>query len=257
MPTTFTGLVLFIVLLLPGFAYLVGKERHGVERRTSGFRDTVSVVAASVAVELPLLIITSPLWSRSVDVNKAINNPGDHLAVLTVWGAALLLCASAITYLWSWPRTRRKLDQILGHFKGRLSWIPDMIGTGYPHASTVSAWWITLRQRRDEIRAELGTDPTITVGCYLDDGSYIVGGLAYFSQLADETPDRDLILAEPYHRPAGGRALEKLDTHVAVVSARRIVAMTVKYYVSPSEPELPPSELELSSASPEAGGVDG
>jgi Family of unknown function (DUF6338) len=52
MPTTLTGLLLFVVLLLPGFAYLVGKERAGTERRTSPFRETVAVVAASVATEL-------------------------------------------------------------------------------------------------------------------------------------------------------------------------------------------------------------
>lgn len=45
MPTTLTGLLLFVVFLLPGFAYLVGKERNGTERQTSPFRETVAVVA--------------------------------------------------------------------------------------------------------------------------------------------------------------------------------------------------------------------
>jgi hypothetical protein len=38
MPTTLTGLLLFAVLLLPGFAYLVGKERAGTERRVADDR---------------------------------------------------------------------------------------------------------------------------------------------------------------------------------------------------------------------------
>ena len=57
MPTTLTGLLLFVVLLLPGFAYLVGKERHGTERRLSPFRETVAVVAASISSELVVLVI--------------------------------------------------------------------------------------------------------------------------------------------------------------------------------------------------------
>ncbi|MFG1855996.1 DUF6338 family protein [Actinomadura geliboluensis] len=41
MPTSFTGLLLFVVLLLPGFTYQVGKERSGgtsVPRRSPSTR---------------------------------------------------------------------------------------------------------------------------------------------------------------------------------------------------------------------------
>ena len=55
MPTTLSSLLIFVVLLLPGFAYLVGKERHGTERHTSPFRETVAIVAASVTSELTVL----------------------------------------------------------------------------------------------------------------------------------------------------------------------------------------------------------
>jgi hypothetical protein len=137
-----------------------------------------------------------------------------------------------------------------------------MIGTGYPHPSIVSAWWRVLRERRDEIRAEYGRDPEVRVGCYMDDGSYIAGGLNSFSQVADETPDRELILAAPEHRPAGATRMEPVDSHAVVVSARRIVAMTVKYYVSPPS-DGPAASVVLADAAggasgaPAAGGVDG
>ena len=54
MPTTLTGLLLFVALLLPGFAYLVGKERHGTERRLSPFRETVPWLPASLLSWLSL-----------------------------------------------------------------------------------------------------------------------------------------------------------------------------------------------------------
>lgn len=48
MPTTLTSLLLFVVLLLPGFVYLTCKERHGTERHISTFRETVTIVTASI-----------------------------------------------------------------------------------------------------------------------------------------------------------------------------------------------------------------
>jgi Family of unknown function (DUF6338) len=63
MPTTLTGLLLFVVLLLPGFAYLVGKERNGTERQTSPFRETIAIVAASTTAELAVLALFAiPRW---------------------------------------------------------------------------------------------------------------------------------------------------------------------------------------------------
>ena len=83
MPTTLTGLLLFVVLLLPGFAYLIGKERHGTERRLSPFRETVAIVAASVTSELIVLVvfagIRSLLPSITPDVGALIRHGGVYL----------------------------------------------------------------------------------------------------------------------------------------------------------------------------------
>jgi hypothetical protein len=95
MPTTLTGLLLFVVLLLPGFAYLVGRERHGVERRVSALRETVSIAAASITAELIVLAATAVIWANTVDVADALKQPGDHAATLIPWGVGLLIAASA------------------------------------------------------------------------------------------------------------------------------------------------------------------
>jgi hypothetical protein len=67
-----------VVLLLPGFAYLVGKERAGTERRASPFRETVAIVSASVTSELVVLVLLSPLWSRALDVDKLVSDSGGY-----------------------------------------------------------------------------------------------------------------------------------------------------------------------------------
>src|SRR5229473_1038663 len=83
MPTTLTGLLLFVVLLLPGFAYLVGKERNGTERQASPFRETVAIVAASVTSELGVLTLFSIvrwLWPAGTpDIGALASNSGAYL----------------------------------------------------------------------------------------------------------------------------------------------------------------------------------
>ncbi len=84
MPTTLSSLLIFVVLLLPGFAYLVGKERHGTERHTSPFRETVAIVAASITSELAVLGLFAavrtvfPSWTP--DVGALIRHGGGTYA---------------------------------------------------------------------------------------------------------------------------------------------------------------------------------
>src|SRR5690348_8380297 len=107
MPTTLTGLLLFVVLLLPGFAYLVGKERHGTERRLSPFRETVAIVSASVTSELVALgifaairtiwpSITPNVGALLIQGNLYLHgNQGHrgHYQIFAAWGIGLLALA--------------------------------------------------------------------------------------------------------------------------------------------------------------------
>src|SRR5262245_43774198 len=214
-PTTLIGLLLFVVLLLPGFAYLVGKERHGTERRLSPFRETVAIVAASVTSELFVLIVFAvirALWpSRTPDVGALIRDAGSYLRSshvhyenVAVWAICLLAAATLVAYLATVPAIRRKIEKLTGP---------------YPHDSTVSAWWI-LFERWPKNR-------DVQVACTLDDGSAVRGLFGSFNISADDSPDRDLILKEPiYYRPPGDTAREVLwDMSAVCCPARRIVAL--------------------------------
>jgi len=112
MPTTLTGLLLFVALLLPGFAYLVGKERHGTEWHTSPFRETVAIVAAGVTSELAVLGLfaavraTFPSWTP--DVGALIRHGGgtyaiSHYRSLTALGLILLGASTGLAYLVTVP----------------------------------------------------------------------------------------------------------------------------------------------------------
>jgi hypothetical protein len=231
-PTTLISLLIFIVLLLPGFAYLVGKERNGTGQHASPFRETVAVVAASVTSEITVLIVFAiirRIWpSHTPDVGALIRNPGaylrgtstapGHYAQVTIWAAGLLALATAGAYWAANAKVRRAIE-----------WLPF---TGdYPHPSTVSAWWLLLedwpRHKAD-----------VQVTCTLDDGSAVQGVVRAFNHSADDSPDRELILGKPI-RIRLPSAAEMIDYNAgyACVSAARIVIMFASH-VQPVSPAI-------------------
>ena len=147
MPTTLTGLLLFVVLLLPGFAYLVGKERHGTERRLSPFRETVAIVSASVTSELVVLGIFAAiraLWPSVTPNVGAMLRQGDYTFTATKAIMATIRCSlHGGLGCSSWPCVLhiRLLSLAYDVF---FEWL-----TGpYPHESTVSAWWMLFEKWR-------------------------------------------------------------------------------------------------------------
>lgn len=220
MPTSFTGLLLFVVLLLPGLAYQVGKERFGAERRPPAFRETVAVVAASVISELLVLVLTWPLWAWSLNVHRFVREPGKywkaHPGLIASWVLGLLLVACALAFAATLPKVRDwKISQkVLGR---------------YPHESTLSAWWRLFEEAAPGVPAERRH-----VGCILEDGSYIAGRLGSFNRSADDLGDRDLILLHPIeYRAKGSTNVVAYPAGAACISARRIAVMFVSYLNPP------------------------
>jgi len=217
MPTTLTGLLIFVVLLLPGFAYLVGKERHGTERHTSPFRETVAVVAASVTSEVVVLagfaILRWQLPSLTPDVGALIRHgstyAADHYLSLAAWGLAMLTIAVLGACLATMPAVRKRLP------------LPSA-ARNYPHESTVSGWWLLFEKWR------LGRD--IEVCCVLNDGSAVRGKFASFNASADDSPDRELLLHAPIrYRAPGKQQMESYPAGAVSVAARNIATLFTFY----------------------------
>jgi Family of unknown function (DUF6338) len=221
MPTTLTGLLLFVVTLLPGFAYVVGKERHGTERRLSTFRETVAIVIASVVSEITVLVIFSvirTLWPSSTpNVGALLAQPSlylfgneshkAHYQNVAIWALASLIAATLIAYVATIPRLRRLAERLAGP---------------YPHESAASSWWILFVQWKRTRQIE--------VICILDDGSSVRGRLGSFNISADDSPERDLVLIDPlYYIPPGEENEAAYDVSAVCISASRIVTMFVNY----------------------------
>ncbi|MFB7578217.1 DUF6338 family protein [Streptomyces hydrogenans] len=213
MPTTLTGLLLLVVLLLPGLTYVIIRDRKGSERRPTPFRETGAVVFCSVLSELVALGVFAGLraWKpeHTPDVGRLVREGVAYARAnyveLAWWAAALLLLACA------------------------LSAVAATIATRLPHASAMSAWWVMFEKWFP------GENPL--VGCLLEDGSYMEGTLGSFNVSADDLPDRDLILVEPLkYRAPGATETHDLPWGAVCVSARRIVTVFVSY------PQPPASE---------------
>jgi hypothetical protein len=237
-PSTLTGLFFFVVLLLPGFAYLVGKERHGTERHTSPFRETISVVAASVTTEVIVLglfaLVRWILPSRTPDVGALLHGGNAYIAghyrSLAVWTLCMLALAVAIAYL-------ATVQQI----RDLLKWMPA-IGA-YPHDSTVSGWWLLFEAWKDK--------RDVQVLCTLEDGFAVQGIFKSFNNSADDSPDRDLILIKPLKvRQAPDLPMTDFNAGMFCVSARRIVSLFVSYPLNQSQTSQPDSPTELAAAEP-------
>jgi hypothetical protein len=226
MPTTLTGLLLFVVLLLPGFVYLTGKERAGAERHVSPFRETVTIVTASITSEITVLILFAILRtirpSLTPDVGALIRGGSaylrDHYAQFAVWAISLLALSTVLAYVVTFPAIRRGLAKL--HLSGP-----------YPHSSAMSAWWVLFER--------YANGRPIHVGCTLDDGSHVRGRLASFNTSAEDSPDRELVLAAPImYRPPRGQQEQEHPSSGVSVSAHRIVALFVTYV----EPATRPSQ---------------
>lgn len=151
-------------------------------------------------------------------------HPGQY-GKIAIWGLGLLTAATLLAYLATKPSIRRRFEWFTGP---------------YPHDSTVSAWWI-LFDRWPENR-------NIELACLLDDGSAVRGRFGSFNPLAEDSPDRELILQEPIHyRPPGDKSREVLyDVSAVSCSARRIVALFVTYSEPQQEKNVTPVQ-ELKS----------
>ena len=225
MPTTLTGLLLLIVILLPGITYVAMRERQTPERRRSAFRETATVATVSIATNsaaLGIFALVRIQWPDATpDVGKIVRDANvylrDNYALVALWASGILVAGIVIAVI-----------------------AALIAGLRRPHPSVMSSWWLLFddwlrRKNKEEKRKDIYAQ----AACYLTDGSMIEGKVQDFNRLTDETPDRDLILVGPIIRlDANGQSVE-VTSHVACISAREIRTMLLYYRSPPSEPPEP------------------
>ena len=229
MPTTVSGLLLFVALLTPGFVYLVRTESRLPGQQYTVLRETALVVSFSLlanTLALGLFGIFRTLWPGGTpDTGAIVRDPGTyfqgHYVMVTLWGAGLLLVAVAVAALIAVPPA----------WSGRLLSRSDL----WPIPAIRTS---IERRQRGQIARESGwgsaffryPDHQVHLGLRLMDGTYLYGRLLTFSPQIEENDDRSLQLAGPVEiRTPSAEAPQPMEAGVVVVSARAIKTMSVHY----------------------------
>lgn len=223
-PSSLVGLLMFVVLLAPGFAYAIRRERSIPAAQESAFRETLQVIATSlicVSFVVVAFFVARVFWPSLPDVIGLIQGTRSaalsQLRDLYWWPFALLGAATILGFVAADPRLAKRMGQMA-------RWAPAraVLGTARTDIQPHSAWYRVLHMHDD--------DPgQIHVGLELDNGAYVQGRLSSLNVLPEETGDRDILLHAPLSLRTTRGTEHVLSTQYLVASARHIRRMDVSH----------------------------
>jgi hypothetical protein len=245
-PSGLSGVLAFIVLLWPGFAYNSVRSRRRPDRQLTTLQETAVIVTASVTAvvltAVPFGIIRAIWPGVTPDLRSLLFRPRPYLQahyVSTGWWAAAFM---AVAILGAVGIAEAQSSARLADVR----WLHWLARPADP--SAMSAWWIPFSAHG------LGK-VEVHVGCTLGDGSYVTGRLHSYSKQGTDAPDRDLVLRAPISvRAAGGQQSQEIQrAALMAISARNIVTMTVTYVRKPvpapeSQPAASPGPEQFAAA---------
>ena len=219
MPNSLLGLLIFVVLLAPGFTYSSYRSRSRPVEKPSALQELTGIALRSVAYNG--LVIGLFAVARTVapthtpNVGQLIRNPEqylkEHYGELAVWATGLLVFACLLALLAALVASKKNLSP------------PTWLGWLFPKGGVGKepAWWVLF---------EANPEDQVYAGCTLEDGTYLGGWVNSYSPDSDETADRELTLAGPitFRGPDDD---EPSDPGVSAVSisARRLSYLSVTY----------------------------
>jgi hypothetical protein len=209
-PTTITGIVILLLLILPGFVFVSLRERHQPTRKLSVLRETSVVLAATLtAYLLPLsvIVILALSWpSFRSELASGMSNPSSFEAEHPFHAAMFVAGWIVLGAAMAWLLGSRRLGRLVTSQGG-------------------SAWW-----RMFEPAGLDRTTIEVEVTATLTDGSTITGRLYSWSRDGEDTPDREIVLQQPlWIQPAGNTKVSELGATAMSIAARNIRTVAVRY----------------------------
>ncbi len=239
LPSSLVGLFVFVVLLTPGFVVVLRRERRLPAPQSSVFRETVRLVAASVACLLAagllLGLLRVLLPDATVDIGALLRDPTGYLVAHHVRVAWWALGGLAAAVLFALAGTDPRWAAVL-HRVGARPAARALLGTADSDIRPMSAWSRVFTMYDD--------DPAgpgqVHVTALLTDGTMVGGRLSSHAATVEDGPDRDLVLAAPVRvRTTDGTEHDPGSTYT-IVSARQIVRLDVGH-VLPVPAGQPPA----------------
>lgn len=231
-PSSLLGLVLFIVLLAPGLAYVLRHERVVPAPSHSTLRETLRVIFVSIAcLTVSGLLFAALRWmlpGRTPNIRGLIQDPAgfarEHHVHLAWWSLALVAFATVLGAVAADARLVRWLRKVRSK-----KWVCFLLGE--THISDSSAWHQAISELRDSDRLQIQRKKPqgeTFIGMQMDDGSYIRGYLVSYASGGTEDDQRELILTQAEIRPVNGE-LQPIGSRLTVISARHIVRLDVTH----------------------------
>lgn len=219
MPSSLSGLVLFVVLLVPGFIHYIQRRRRVPQSSLSPLVETATLVSVSVFTNLLAIgafgLIRTFAPGHTPDVRRmfveGLAYTAPRLAYIVAWAVVLLTTSSVLAVL----------------LAVRPGFVQKLSDSATPIIRDIPAWYFVF---------ESGPEGTSTyVGCDLRDRTYLSGRLDWYSTQVDETADRDLVLAQPITSFDSDGESEEVAFPRVIVSARDIVRLYVSFIDSPTD----------------------
>ena len=208
MPTTLSGLAIFVVFLTPGFLNYIQRRRRVPRRKLSSLVEVATFLSVSVLTNAAALgvfvVIRAIIPNHTPNVERLAAEGSKYvdprIGYITLWIIILLgiSCGLAVG-LGRWPGPLRRLTPV----------IVDS-----------SAWYYAFELGPEGSKVYLGFD--------MNDGSYIGGYLDWYNTDDDEVADRDIVLAAPIVTKIDGEDAESSFQRV-VLSARNIAKISVDF----------------------------
>lgn len=206
MPTTFVGLVLFVVFLTPGFIYASQRRRIVPTAERSVLMETAATLSISLAANAITLAIfgvirgVAPL--HTPEIGRLLNDTRsywiENLPYVSAWLGTLVATSCTVAFAAArWERIHSLIERIV-----------------QPELRDSSAW-------NEVFVADEGH--YVYLGIDLSDGSYLRGRLVWFSTNLDETTDRELVLGQPLTiRLSNEENEHRIGSDRVIVAARKI-----------------------------------
>jgi hypothetical protein len=226
-PTTVNGIVLLLVLLVPGFIYVLRRETHTPSRKFSAFRETMRVVVASTFAYGASTLLVSWLSFYVPPAQRAgltvLADPYEYQSAhplrFAVSVIAFVCFTTVISALAGGTIPSRMLRWLSENGPNRTKAFFTQLELS--RAPISSAWWTVFEQRPNDIKQ---------VAARLQDGTVLTGQLYSYSQDAADSQDRDLVLQKPlFVQNPNSEHIQEFPGESVVISARELRFLTVTY----------------------------
>lgn len=208
-PTTLTGLLILLFLLVPGFLFVTLRERHRPTRKLSVFRETGTVLTATVVSYLVPALATVLLAMCNLDFRAGFAAfLGSPTAYVEAHPFRLALIGG------SWV----VVGSVIAAFVLSTRWMSRFIPS-----NGGSAWWELFDV------SHLGL-VDIEVSVTLHDDTVLTGVLHSWSRDGDDHADRALVLRAPlWIQPSDAKKPVSLSAATLSVNEREIKFVSVRY----------------------------